>query len=231
MEIISIHYSTVPLFWRENYVQRVFCFDRHFSVHILVFPDNSNTIHLQSLICGLFQFSHARNQGSPGERQRGSGGPPGRNRETQLQPEPGPDQYQPHPQWPGLSWREVRRHLCPAVPQHPPVTVPAADQCQLHTGTKLNETHSDLQIICYGQQRKHSSCTKCKVKMSTKEIWIKDCWILIIYHCICLSVFLVCLYFSFPKWMFRWRRWKMYWEQTSALSSTGWAFIILILSC
>lgn len=80
--------------------------------------------------------SHARNQGSPGERQRFAGGAPGGNRETELQLEPCPDQYQPHPQWPGLSRWGVGRHYCTAMSQHPPVAIAAADQCQLHTGTK-----------------------------------------------------------------------------------------------
>lgn len=100
-------------------------------------PHTTTATHVTvNLNYALFQFSHARNQGGPGERQCGSGGPQGRNRETQLQPEPGSDQYQPHPQRPGLSWRGVRRHHCTAVPKHPPVSVSAADQRQLHTGIK-----------------------------------------------------------------------------------------------
>lgn len=170
MEIVSLCCSTFHFFGGKMRL-------RESSVLMSIFPSHPGfplltaTKSTLNLIRGFFQFSHARNQGGPGECQCGSGGPPGGNKETQLQPEPGPDQHQPHPQRPGLSWRGVRRHLCPAVPQHPPVTVPAADQRQLHTGTKLNATHSDMQNIWFGHKSKYSCFTRMVSSESTNWKW------------------------------------------------------------
>lgn len=94
------------------------------------------TQYSSNLMFGVFQFSHAGDKGGPGKRGRGSGGPQRGNRKAKLQPEPGPNQYEPHPKRPRLSRRGVRRYDRAAVSQHPPVAVAAADQCQLHKGTK-----------------------------------------------------------------------------------------------
>lgn len=82
----------------------------------------------------LCHSSHARNQGGPGECQRVPCCPPRGNWETQLWPEPGPQQHQQNPQWPRLLWWRVRRHHSPALPQHPPVTATTADWRKFHTG-------------------------------------------------------------------------------------------------
>lgn len=56
---------------------------------------------------------------------------------------------------------------------------------------------------------------------------IRNCYILIISYCKYLSKLCFSLV-SYPMWMHSWKRWTMYWKQTSALSFRGWAWTTLI---
>lgn len=61
------------------------------------------------------------------------------------------------------------------------------------------------------------------------DFWtaIRNCYILIISYCKYLSKLCFSLV-SYPMWMHSWKRWTMYWKQTSALSFRGWAWTTLI---